>query len=178
LEEAILLKFLVFYNVEQTQMITIKSMKNILSGALFLSVGVAAALGSRRYAMGRSAAMGPGYFPFYLGWLLAGLGLLVLFTGLSRGDGHPEVRQSNAIKFSVVAPTLVLGAVIIFAMTLNTVGLIGATTLAVILSSLGSGEFRIKEVVLYAIGLAVLVWVIFALGLQVTMPIWPVWIGR
>ena len=159
-------------------MIVIKSMKNILSGALFLSVGVAAALGSRRYAMGRSAEMGPGYFPFYLGWLLAGLGLIVLLTGLSRRDGQSEGRQSHVIKFSVVAPALVLGAVIVFAMTLKTVGLIGATTLAVVLSSLGSGEFRIKEVVIYAIGLAVLVWAIFALGLQVTMPIWPVWLGR
>jgi hypothetical protein len=101
-----------------------------------------------------------------------------LITGLARRQGHQDVHQVHVIKFSLVAPTLVLGAVMVFAMTLKTVGLIGATTLAVILSSLGSGEFRIKEVVLYAIGLAVLVWAIFALGLQVTMPIWPVWLSR
>ena len=159
-------------------MIAIKSMKNILSGILFLSVGVATALGSRRYAMGRSARDGAGLLSLLSRLASRWTRVNSFVHGTGRRDGHPEERQSHVINFSVVAPALVLGAVMVFAMTLKTVGLIGATTLAVILSSLGSGEFLIKEVVLYAIGLAVLVWAIFALGLQVTMPIWPVWLSR
>ncbi len=157
-------------------MIVVKSMKNILSGAMFLGAGLAVVVGSRRYAMGTPAQMGPGYLPFYLGWVLAGLGAVVLLTGFARPGRQSEGQQSR-IGFSLGSPVLVFVSVMLFALSLKSLGLIVATILAVVVSSLGSGEFHAKEVGVYAAALAVLVWGIFALGLQVTMPIWPVWFG-
>src|SRR3546814_2673111 len=45
----------------------IKNKQDFWSGIMFTAVGAAFALGARGYAMGTSARMGPGYFPFWLG---------------------------------------------------------------------------------------------------------------
>ena len=61
----------------------IKSQKDFFSGVMFAVVGVAFAWGATTYNVGNGARMGPGYFPLMLGILMAVIGLVIMFTGLT-----------------------------------------------------------------------------------------------
>jgi hypothetical protein len=55
---------------------------NLVAGAIFLAFGAAFAYTSSTYDVGTLLSMGPGYFPLVLGLVLAGLGLVIMATGL------------------------------------------------------------------------------------------------
>jgi hypothetical protein len=56
------------------------------------------------------------------------------------------------------------------------VGLALSTVVLIVMSSAASTEFRAREAVISAIGLAVLAVAVFILGLKLQLPIWPVFI--
>jgi len=58
----------------------IRSQKDFASGLMFILVGFGFSWVARGYSMGTAAKMGPGYFPFWLGVVLALLGALVLIS--------------------------------------------------------------------------------------------------
>lgn len=60
----------------------IKNQKDFFSGLMFMSVGVAFAIGAANYSVGTGARMGPGYFPLMLGVLLAVMGMAITFKAL------------------------------------------------------------------------------------------------
>ena len=60
----------------------IKSQKDFFSGLMFMGIGVAFAWGATTYSIGSGARMGPGYFPLYLGVLMAILGIGITFKSL------------------------------------------------------------------------------------------------
>jgi hypothetical protein len=45
--------------------------KDMVAGLMFVAIGFAFAYGASSYRMGVVSSMGPGYFPFWLGILLA-----------------------------------------------------------------------------------------------------------
>ena len=68
---------------------------------------------------------------------------------------------------------VILGSVTIFAVLLRPAGLIPATAVMVFLSSFGNRPFRWIRTLLLCVFLSVAVWLIFVLGLDLTVPIWP-----
>src|SRR3546814_6794417 len=68
----------------------LRNKEDFWSGVMFLAIGVGFALGATSYSMGTSARMGPGYFPFWLGVLLALLGAIVAL----RSEEHTSELQS------------------------------------------------------------------------------------
>jgi len=68
---------------------------------------------------------------------------------------------------------VILGSVTIFAVLLRPAGLIPATAVMVFLSSFGNRPFRWIRTLLLCAFLCVAVWLIFVLGLDLTVPIWP-----
>jgi len=60
--------------------------KDFLTGLMFLLFGAAAMLFSRALTIGTAAKMGPGYFPFALGLLLAVLGAVLVWRSLVRAE--------------------------------------------------------------------------------------------
>jgi Tripartite tricarboxylate transporter TctB family len=151
----------------------IKSEKDFWSGLMFVVVGVAFAWGSLSYSFGSSARPGPAYFPFGLGVLMAMLGALVLFKALTieveGGDpiGHWPIKQG----------ALILFAVVLFGLLLTKIGLALALPLLIGVSSLASGEFHLKEVLINCVVLAVGSWAIFIKGLSLIIPLWPAFLG-
>ncbi|MBL8382270.1 MAG: tripartite tricarboxylate transporter TctB family protein [Burkholderiales bacterium] len=69
----------------------IKNYQDLYAGLMFLIFGALAAWLSTSYNMGTGARMGPGYFPFWLGIILAALGVLIIVKaiGVSDGKEHP-----------------------------------------------------------------------------------------
>lgn len=60
----------------------IRSQKNFAAGLLYIAIGAAFAVGATNYNMGSADRMGPAYFPFWLGLLLALIGVVVPATSL------------------------------------------------------------------------------------------------
>ncbi len=148
----------------------IKSEKDFWSGLMFIVVGVGFAWGALNYSFGSSARPGPAYFPFGLGLLQAALGVIMLFKSLTF-----EVEGGDKIgDWPMKQMGMILGAVVLFGLALPKLGLVVALPVLIGVSSLASGEFRIKEVLANSVILTVFSWLIFIKGLGLTIPLWPV----
>jgi Tripartite tricarboxylate transporter TctB family len=124
-------------------------------------------------------------FPFRLWPLLAGLalGVIALYTqttresGLAWEIGHMILSGAAIIlMFAAFGPRslwVILAAVVLFGYLLKPLGLVIATVLLIFGSALGGHEFKVKEVTLLSIGLAIFSVISFVRGLGLPMNIWP-----
>jgi hypothetical protein len=136
----------------------IKNYQDFYAGLMFIIFGGLAAWLSTSYSMGTGARMGPGYFPFWLGIILAALGAITLVkaVGVSDGKEHrislkPLVVFIAMMAFSLLAGLIgaspnaslaigtIAGCVLSFFIGMRSMGLIlGAVTLfGLMLKSLG-----------------------------------------
>jgi hypothetical protein len=140
--------------------------KDFFAGLLFLGFGAGALVIARGYPMGSAMRMGPGYFPTLLGAVLVLLGL-VLAARAFWFRGEPV----GAWAFRPLV--LVHGAVVVFALTVQSLGLVVATMALVGLSRLGGWDFRLLEVVVLSLFLAALGIGLFVYGLGLPFRVWP-----
>ena len=68
---------------------------------------------------------------------------------------------------------LVLGSVSLFAAVVNTLGLVVATTLLIVVSGLASKEFNLKESLISSVVLSTAAVLLFIVGLKLQFPIFP-----
>jgi hypothetical protein len=146
----------------------IRHPKDFCSGVMFMLFGAAAFFFAEDYNIGSAAKMGPGYFPFVLGALLAALGVTLLVRSVFWTKGS---QQGPA--FHLKPLVLVLSSVVLFGLLLRPLGLLVSTTLLVVISSMASHEFRWKEALLNAAVLIVVVLLVFVYCLDFQVPIWP-----
>ncbi|MFN7570090.1 MAG: tripartite tricarboxylate transporter TctB family protein [Betaproteobacteria bacterium] len=150
----------------------IRNEKDFWSGVLFIVAGLFFALFAQNYEMGTPQRMGPAFFPTMLGALLAVLGVVVAFKGLTvaADDGKVE-------KFHFGPLAAVLGAVVAFGLLLRPAGLLVALVALMGIASLGSHEMKLRELIPLAIGLALLVLAVFIWGLGLTIPVLPAFLS-
>jgi len=103
-----------------------------------------------------------------LGLLLAALGVIIGVQSLAAKTVHGKIE-----KFHFDALGWVLGAVVLFGLLLRPAGLIVALIVLIVVSAMGSHEFKWKETALLTAGLVVLVLAVFIWGLKLTIPVWP-----
>ena len=72
---------------------------------------------------------------------------------------------------------MIVAAIAIFGLMLEPLGLLITVPVLIIISSFASSEFRWRGVIVNAIVLTAAAWVIFILGLKLTIPVWP-WFAR
>lgn len=146
----------------------IRNPADFWSGVMFLLFGLAFAGFAIEFDMGTPQRMGPAYFPTVLGGLLALIGAGIALKSLSGRtvDGSIEPFHFGPIAF-------VLGAVVAFALLLRPAGLMVSLVVLVVVSSLGSHEFKMRDTVLLAAGLCLFVLAVFIYGLGLTIPVWP-----
>jgi hypothetical protein len=146
----------------------IRHPKDFCSGVMFMLFGAAAIFFAAGYNIGSAAKMGPGYFPFALGALLAALGVTLLLRSVFWTQG-----SQAGPAFHLKPLVLVLSAVVLFGLLLRPLGLLVSTTLLVVVSSRASHEFRWQETLLNAAVLIVVVLVVFVYCLDFQVPVWP-----
>ncbi|HWI82643.1 tripartite tricarboxylate transporter TctB family protein [Ramlibacter sp.] len=152
--------------------LAIRNQKNFVSGLLYIACGLGFAAGATNYNLGTSARMGPGYFPFWLGLLLACIGAIVLAAAL-----RPHAPPERLPKLDLKTLGWVLGSVALFALLLAPLGLALALVALVLVSSMASHEFGWKGAVLNAALLLALCMGAFVYGLGLQLPLWPSFIG-
>ena len=145
----------------------IKNPTDFWTGLAFGGFGLFAAVyAAFNYKLGTAVRMGPGYFPAWIGGLVAILGLVLVLRALQL-EGPPLSRMR-------LRPTLlVLGASIAFGYLLKPLGLVLATMVLVTVSALGGHEFRWREALALAAGLAAFAVGVFVWGLGLPFPLWP-----
>lgn len=147
----------------------VKSQRDFWAGLMFVVVGISFAWGATTYSFGQSARPGPGYFPFGLGILLTILGAVVLFKALTvKTDGGEPVGA-----FSWKPLLIILAAIVVFGALLPRLGMAITLPLLVIGAALAGDEFHWGEALFTAAVLTVGSWLVFIVGLGLTIPLWP-----
>jgi len=148
--------------------VRIKNETDFWSGVMFIAFGLFFAAFATRYDFGTAQRMGPAYFPTVLGGLLALVGVSVALTGLGRaGEG------GKLEKFHFAELTWVLGAVVLYAVILRWAGVLVSMSALIVISSFASHEFRWKEAIILSIVMAVITYLVFIIGLKLTIPVLP-----
>lgn len=147
--------------------ISIRGPRDFCAGLIFMFFGALAAYVARDYPMGSAVRMGPGYFPYLLGILLALLGVVICLRSLVI---HGERIESVNLR----ALLLVLGAVGVFAATIESAGIVISTILLVGVGAAASPESRLREVVVLIVFLLALAVGVFTYGLGLPFKIFPV----
>ena len=151
----------------------IRSQKDFASGLLFMLVGFGFSFVARGYSMGTAAKMGPGYFPFWLGIVLAILGALVLWGSLSsKGE------EDQLARWDIKSLLWILGAVVLFGLLLKPLGMVLSVIVLVLVSSMASHEFSWKGTILNAIILVLISLGAFVYGINLQMPVWPAFLAN
>jgi hypothetical protein len=145
--------------------------KDVLSGLLFVGVAACGLWVSQNYPVGTASRMGTGYMPRLLLWVLLGLGGLILVSGLLKADRipHPDVSAGTAWR-PVVFVTLSL---VVFGLALERLGLALSILLLTGIGAVAGRGIRLLETAIAMLVLVALCWLIFIVGLSLTIPLWP-----
>jgi putative tricarboxylic transport membrane protein len=150
--------------------LALRSSKDLWSGLIFIGVGLGAVVLGRDYGMGTANRMGPAYFPTVLGVLLGVIGLIIVLRALLRGSD-----PVGPLAWKGMA--LVLGSVLLFAALAQGAGLYIALPVLIIVSALGSTLFKLRPVILLAIGMTAFSSLVFVRALGVPLRNIGVWFG-
>src|SRR5262245_28175566 len=138
--------------------------KDVWGGLMLIAVGAATVFIARDYPFGTALRMGPGYFPVILGALLILFGLAILAGGLRRGE---QIASSWSPRALIVLPL----SLILFGVLMQYGGFVPAMLVLIVGSATASSEFRLVEVLLFAIGLTALSVAVFVWALGLPYPL-------
>ena len=150
----------------------LRNRQDFWSGVMFIIIGLGASWQATSYQMGTAARMGPGYFPFSLGLVLALLGAIVLLSSLSK-----KATETHVEKFDWRIAFLVIGSVILYGLILKLLGIYISVFVLVVVSSMASHEFSLKVAIVNGIFLVVFSYLAFVKGLGLIFPLWPSFLG-
>jgi hypothetical protein len=144
----------------------IENKRDFLAGLMLTGFGVAALLLSSQYRMGTASRMGPGYFPMGIGGLLCVVGFVISGRAFKWQEaGWPKLAWRPL--------AAITGAVVVFALLLNSAGLSLALCVLVGVSRLGRPEYTWRETVILCLVVCVLCLALFHFGLRLRLPLWP-----
>ena len=149
----------------------IQSTKDFWSGLIYIFFGLSAIVIAREYGMGTALKMGAAYFPTLLGGLLIIIGAISVIRGF-------VIRGAPVGAFAFKGLLMVVGATLLFGLTVRGVGLAIALPVSVILSAAASSRFGWKPTMLLAAGLTLFCVLVFVKGLGIPLPVIGPWFGR
>lgn len=155
----------------------LKSQKDFFAGLMFMAVGGAFAWGATGYTVGQAARMGPGYFPLMLGVILALLGVFIVFESLVVDTEDGEKIGSFAWKplGFIIGANLAFGVLLggLPSIGVPAMGLIVAIFALVFIASAAGDTYRVKEIAILAVVLAILSYLAFIKLLNLQFQVWP-----
>lgn len=146
-------------------MLTRFSGRELAAAVVLLAFGAFVIYWGREYPIGTATQMGPGYVPRMLGIAAVLLGLVVLaqaFASEPVSVGDWSMRPGLAVT----------AAVVLFALLVDSIGLVAASLAVVIISRLAASPYRPTEVAVLGIALSVITVSVFIHLLKIPMRVW------
>jgi hypothetical protein len=145
--------------------------RDLIGGLALVALGAAAIIIAADYPFGAARRMGPGYFPIVLGYICAGLGVLVVIKGFMPmlRDAGPIERPSMRAVFGITAA---MGA---FILAGEHLGLVPAILLVAGGGALVDRANSLRTAAYVAIGVTVCGVAIFSWGLGIVFPLFAGW---
>ncbi len=143
-----------------------KGNTDVYSGLLLVAVAAVALLYIRMLTIGTVLDMGPGYFPLGLALIVLGMGLVLVFKGLTTAGlpvGAIHLRPLFFILLSFVA----------FGFLIERAGLLIAILVQVAIAHFASREATWRATAITGIAVAILSSVVFVLLLKIPVNILP-----
>ena len=147
-----------------------RDLKDILAGLIFVAFGLGFAVLSMSYEIGSTLKMGPGYFPFVLGGLLVLLGGAIVVKGFRAGVAE----EIGVIPWRALG--LILGAVILFGLSVRGLGLVPTVFLVAVMSVFASRRTNVVTALAISAGLTVACVLVFVVALRLRLPLLGPWI--
>jgi hypothetical protein len=146
--------------------IRVRNPQDLAAGLFFLAIAGGALWVAWDYPTGTAVRMSSGYFPRLLCLLLTLIGLFVALRSLAvDGPALTAVRLRPVL--------LVTAAIVAFAYSIQTLGLVLATVLITVIGGLASPQVRPLDMVAAAVVLALMATAIFIWGIGLPISIWP-----
>ncbi|WP_442968732.1 tripartite tricarboxylate transporter TctB family protein [Ramlibacter sp.] len=152
--------------------VAIRNQKDVAAGLIYVLAGAAFSLGALNYRLGDAARMGPGWFPFWVGVLLAAVGMATIASGM-RANAAVEAMKRPQLG----AMAWILGAVVLFGLLLKPAGLVLSLVVLVLVSSRASHEFTWRGALVNAVVLVAFSVGAFIKGISLQLPLWPAFLG-
>jgi Tripartite tricarboxylate transporter TctB family len=137
-----------------------------VGGAVLAVVGVIALVSTRSLEAGSLSDIGPALIPRALASLLLILGAAIMLTGLRAGGEPLEAWKLRPI-FAI------LGGIILFGLTVRSIGIVFAAPLALMISGFATTETKWRELALFVAALTLFCSVLFRLVLGLPIPLAP-----
>jgi hypothetical protein len=158
--------------------LTLHDPRRLAAGLIFVAIGVFAMTYGSRYRMGTATHMGPGYFPFLVAAVVAGLGLASAVTAFrfarqpASPAGSPDAAPAP-FQWHLVPLLCILAGIIGFGLVIEHLGLVIAVAIVVLTGCYQRllsrpGEVAIIGLVLLGISVG-----LFIHGLGMPWQTWP-----
>jgi Tripartite tricarboxylate transporter TctB family. len=147
------------------------SRDDLAAGAIFVAFGSFFALEAMKYEFGTPFRMGPGFMPILLGGILVALGVAVA----AKGFGKPETGSGPAWPWRGIV--LVLGTILFFAATIRGLGFVPVVLTTALVTALSSRRNSWLAALVIALGLTMLCYLIFVVGLGMIVPLFGPWLS-
>jgi putative tricarboxylic transport membrane protein len=142
----------------------IRSPQDLVAGLTLVAVALFALWASGPLSQGRLGAMGPGMMPRATAALVGLVGLAIAIGALFAPGPRLE-------RWSLRGPLFVGLALVAFAMTIRSMGLVVAGPLVAIISSAASPETRVKEILIFGIAVTIFSIALFKYVLNLPIPV-------
>ena len=140
---------------------------------MFMVIGIIFVVGAYNYQMGSAARMGPGYFPRILGFIMAGLGVIIAGIGLKN---QAQFAAAEGIGWTWKPVIILTAAVVLFGFTLPTLGMIIAISLLTFISGIAAHDKNYRELAVVTVIMCIFCAGVFIWGLKLQMKLFP-WSG-
>lgn len=144
----------------------IKSPLDFAGGLFLIALAAVGFVGAFNLPFGAMSSIGSGLLPKSVAVLVAAFGLLMVLQSLFFEGDRLEA-------WGIRGPVFVLGAVLVFAFTIRTLGLAFAGPLCVLVSGMASRETRPLEIVIFSVVMTALCIGLFKFMLRLPIPIFP-----
>ncbi|WP_188848963.1 tripartite tricarboxylate transporter TctB family protein [Aureimonas glaciei] len=147
-----------------TAQATPRARQDVAVGLIFLAIAIAFGWEATNYEMGRAIRMGPGFIPMALAVILGVLGIAVALAGTVQ---HAEAEAGPVAWRGIV---LVCVALVIFGAYGKSLGLVPVVFVCSLITALASTRNTLFGSAAISAALAVLCWLVFKLGLGMSLP--------
>lgn len=148
--------------------------KDVIGGTLLITVGIGVLTHSVAYHIGTLVQMGPGFFPFFLGLILALVGCGIVVQGYLAVHSEavakrPAVKEKLRPEWKAWA--LICVGMVAFVILTKYLGLVAGTFAVVFISALGDRDNNVKSAALLALSMVAIAVVVFWWALQIQLPL-------